>query len=144
MDNPTTEDTTVPTTDTPISEVPSAAPAESEAGETVAAPAEAEPVATSDTTSADAAASDATPVVEDAEQLPEQSPVATSGLPAEIAPHLEAIYSAALKHAATTATPAPHADLKAHASDMLHAIRNGIAIAEGDFVQKLEKLVSLL
>jgi hypothetical protein len=72
------------------------------------------------------------------------APLPDTGLPAAIAPHLEAIYRTAVAHAEAAAKPSLFSDIKAHASDMLHSIRNGVSVAEGDFVAKLEKLVSLL
>ncbi|WAL81326.1 hypothetical protein OYT13_15855 [Pandoraea sp. XJJ-1] len=78
------------------------------------------------------------------------SPIAASSadepLHSRIAQHLEAIYELAKQHVEapiTTVTQAA-ADLKAHASDILHKLHNGIAVSEGELVQKLEKLISML
>ena len=67
-------------------------------------------------------------------------------LHSRIAQHLEAIYELAKQHVETPATTVTQAaaDLKAHASDILHKLHNGIAVSEGELVQKLEKLVSML
>jgi hypothetical protein len=67
---------------------------------------------------------------------------ADDALHVQIAGHLEAIYQLALNSVenpgATIAQVA--GDLKEHVADVLHKIRNGMAVAEGELVAKLEAL----
>ena len=74
------------------------------------------------------------------------SSVVSLPLESRIAPHLEAIYQLAKDDAARmpqTVTSAA-GDLKTHASDILHKIRNGMSVAEGELVMKLEHLIGML
>lgn len=59
-----------------------------------------------------------------------------------IAGHLNAIYSTA-KDAPTAAATGTSA-LKTHVGDILHRISNGMAVTEGELVQKLEALYRML
>lgn len=140
-----------------------------EAGETSAAPVEAAPADISATTSVAAVGLDAT---QDAAELPNvasvaddhtaaqdsapnaagantTSPTAASSaeppLHMRIAMHLEAIYTMAREHVEAGARPSPGASLlKAHIGDVLHRISNGMSVAEGELVQKLEALYRVL
>ncbi|CAB3782113.1 hypothetical protein [Paraburkholderia fynbosensis] len=140
MENPMTEDTTVPTTDTPVSELPTAVQTEGEAGNVNALVVVGMPA--SGSTSAEIVKSDLGESSNAANSA--ATVVDASALPATIAPHLEAIYRAAVDHAGSATKPSLFSEIKEHASGMLHSIRNGMSVAEGDFVAKLEKLVSLL
>lgn len=63
-----------------------------------------------------------------------------------IAPHLEAIYQMALDSAKSPLQTASAAatNAKAHIGDILHRLANGVSVADGEIVQKLEKLFQLL
>lgn len=159
MDNPTTEQTTIPTTDTPVSEVPAVPgndaggvsgveqlPAETSAesaspSESAEVPNDGAPVAAvpeSDTTPVETASGPAG----ESNSGASSASVAADPLHTQVAPHLEAIYQLAKDHA--EAKPALFAEVKAHTGDLLHKIHNGMATAEGEFVAKLEALLHLL
>lgn len=61
-----------------------------------------------------------------------------SALPGQVAQHLEAVYQTVVDHA--EAATAAATDVKAHIGEVLHMIHNGIAVSEGQLVQKLEAL----
>jgi hypothetical protein len=64
----------------------------------------------------------------------------------KVAGHLEAIYNLT-KEAATTPvvqSAAVASEAKSHIGDILHKISNGMSVAEGELVQKLQKLFHLL
>jgi hypothetical protein len=69
---------------------------------------------------------------------------ASSGEPlhVRIAAHLEAIYSMAKEAPAAAMTDT--SALKTHVGDILHRISNGMAVTEGELVQKLEALYRML
>jgi hypothetical protein len=67
-------------------------------------------------------------------------------LHAQIATHLEAIYTLAKDHTIATETAATKAaaTTKTHIGDILHRISNGMAVTEGELVTKLEALYRML
>jgi hypothetical protein len=70
---------------------------------------------------------------------------ANSGEPplhVRVAAHLEAIFSMVQEAAPTPSTDA--IGLKTHVGDILHRISNGMAVTEGELVQKLESLYRML
>jgi hypothetical protein len=139
-------------------------------GEIAAAHAEAEPVDISATTSVAAVESAATLGADELPNVasgaaepttePDSAPSAdganttlpTGASSAEpplhmrIAMHLEAIYTMAREE--VEAAPKEAAEqaqtVKTHIGDVLHRIRNGMAVAEGEMVQKLEALYRML
>jgi hypothetical protein len=77
------------------------------------------------------------------------SPIdASSGEPlhVRVAAHLEAIFQMVKTDTARAPTEAEtHAEhVKTHIGDVLHRISNGMAVAEGELVQKLEALYHML
>lgn len=138
-------------------------------GETVAEPAAAAPADISAMTSAPAAESDATqvegespnaaPAAVESTTGPDSAPSAvgdgtTSTIDANsaeplhvrVAMHLEAIFQMTKEHveAAPNEATAHALSVKAHIGDVLHRISNGMAVAEGELVQKLEALYRAL
>lgn len=78
--------------------------------------------------------------------LPIDASSAEPPLHMRIAMHLEAIYTMAREH--VEAAPKEAAEqaqtVKTHIGDILHRISNGISVAEGELVQKLEALYRVL
>jgi hypothetical protein len=63
-----------------------------------------------------------------------------------VAHHLEAIFSLVKGHTQSPIQTASAAatEAKSHIGDILHKISNGMSVAEGELVQKLQKLFHLL
>jgi hypothetical protein len=78
--------------------------------------------------------------------LPTAASSAEPPLHMRIAMHLEAIYTMAREH--VEAAPKEAAEqaqtVKTHIGDVLHRISNGMSVAEGELVQKLEALYRVL
>jgi uncharacterized protein involved in copper resistance len=138
-------------------------------GETVAEPATVAPADISAMTSAPAAESDATQVEGESPNAAPAAVESTTGpasapsavgdgttyttaassvepLHVRVATHLEAIFQMTKEHveAAPNEATAHALSVKAHIGDALHRISNGMAVAEGELVQKLEALYRML